>query len=178
MSTIIITARYTGGPIWEPDADSGKYSAVLVVEDKAQVAKLAAAVKEAIKTKFGDKPPAGLQNFAIRVGDDEGFASFGHNFINAKAAGKKFVGKFIRRNGSLEVVTRESGTIYSGCYVHAKVSVYAYPGDKARNIKPGVTVGLEALLFARDGERLGRIDNPEADFAGFNSEAAADDFGF
>lgn len=61
-----------------------------------------------------------------------------------------------------------------------KVSVeaYGYDGDKAKNIKPGVTLNLRAILFRKDGERLSDYIDAESEFEGFDSELNDDDLDF
>lgn len=178
---VTVTGRFIGGALFEPkeheDGGKPKYSACVVLDEgeDAKVKKLAAA---AVKNKWGNKKPGGLQNWTVREGDDEEYEqSFEKLYINPKSTREPQT--VIRRNGVMEKVELDDDILYTGCYVAVSVGVYAYDGDKKKGIKPGVTLNLRAAMFLKDGERLSDSVNAENEFDGFKSEAAAndDDFG-
>lgn len=184
MPNVVITGRFTGGALFSPkkvdEAKPPKYSALLVL-DEGEIDKLRAAVKTVITDKWAGKMPPGCQNFVERKGDDPEFLSFENYYINAKANGtdksgapSKGPGVFIRRDGALHAVTAADDIVYPGCYVAMEVSVYGQDGDKTKNIKPCITVGLEKVLFKKDGERLSNQTSPEDAFSGYTSEEKAD----
>ncbi len=72
----------------------------------------------------------------------------------------------------------DAEALYAGCYVRLSVSPYAFD-----NKMKGVGIGLNNVMFVRDGERLAGGVNPAEDFGEFESEtesefdaAEADDF--
>jgi hypothetical protein len=68
-------------------------------------------------------------------------------------------------------ITEDSGRVYAGCYVNAKVSIYCQSGEN-----PGVRASFSAVQFWRDGDAFS-ANTPSGD--GFESAAAgidADDF--
>ncbi|MEM1224577.1 MAG: ssDNA-binding protein [Planctomycetota bacterium] len=167
--SLVVKGRYIGGAIYEPKETSNgvKFNACVVLED-GEAAKVKAARDAAIKEKFGTKKPAGLQDWTVRQGDDEEYEhSYEQDFINPKAKGDKRIPILRKTNGEME----ETDDVYPGCYVHLSIDVYAYPGDKAKDIKPGVSCGLRAVMFWKDGEAIGnRFD--ESEFAESESEDA------
>ena len=174
-----IKGRYVGGAIWEPKDQEGRlrYNAVIILDDDEE-AKINDIINKAKKDKWGDKPPAGLQIFGVRQGDDPEYAaSFEKNFINPKKSpGKSNKGPvlMVRRNGVNETVNRDDDIFYAGCYVTVSVDAYGYDGDKAKNIKPGITLNLRGMLFRKDGERLGDFVSDD-EFGNEDSEFGDDD---
>lgn len=149
---VTVKGRYIGGPIYRPKEKNGKisYSACVVLEP-SEAAKVQAAIDDAIKTEFGSKRPAGLQDWGVRTGDDEEFEhSYQQKFINPKSSEDKRPTVLRRHEGDLV----ETDDIYPGAYVHVSVSAYAYPGDPKKSIKPGASLRLRALLFWKDGDPL------------------------
>lgn len=187
MATVVVKGRFIGGPLFHPkktDEDKeAKYGMTLVLDEGEEI-KLDALVTEAIQDKWNGKKPSGLQNWVNRVGDDPEFESFEHHYINPKATSTKDgspvkrPGTFIKRNGAVELIDQESGIIYPGCHVAVEVDVYAYDGDVKKSIKPGISCGLNKVLFLRDGERLSKQTSAEDAFADFESDAAEQDLGF
>ncbi len=118
---------------------------------------------------------------AIRVGNKrknkdgevyEGYAD--STYITAKAATKPKL--FDRRpknaDGTENLVTEESGIIYSGAYVNVTFDLYA-------NTKPqfkGVFAGLTGAQFVKDGDSFGGGGTAKADdFDDLGDGADADD---
>lgn len=56
--------------------------------------------------------------------------------------------------------------IYSGCYARVSLEAFAYSGQKK-----GVTFALRAVKKVADGERLGPVDDPAADFEDQSEES-------
>ncbi len=186
MSNITVTGRFTGGALFSPKqtGENGKqqYTLNLVLDDGEET-KIEEAVKAAIAEKWGGKTPSNMNNWAVRKGDDPEFASsYGKFFINAKAntvsskgVPMKRPGTFIRRGGKIEPIEAEEEIIYPGCYVAAEISVYAFDGDKAKNIKPGVTISFSKVLYRKNGERLSSQTSADDAFAGFDDSELADE---
>lgn len=181
MGNIVVKGRLVSGDkkLFEGEVnqyDKFEYGATIVL-DADSVAKLEAERDAALEETFGNKIPKNLQDWTIREGDDEEYeASFGEKFINAKKKGGKAPQVFKKVNGEKELVAQDEELIYAGCYIAAVVSVYAYKGDRDKKIQPGVSCGLEAVMFIKHGERLGRptVNTDEA-FADIESELDSDD---
>ena len=47
---------------------------------------------------------------------------------------------------------------------------------RKKGIKPGVTLNVRAVMFLKDGERLGDSVDVEEEFDGFDSDLDDDDF--
>lgn len=177
-----VTGRYIGGGLFVPRADPNnpekmRHSACIVL-DEGEPEKVEAVVKQAIADKWGGKPPAGLQVWGVREGDDPEYeASYDEKFINPKSTKAPKV--LVRTDGVYKETGIDDGTVYPGCYVAASVEAYGYDGSKKDNIKPGVSLNLRAVLFRKDGERLDDYMDADSEFGGV--EAAdptdvADDF--
>jgi hypothetical protein len=68
--------------------------------------------------------------------------------------------------------TEEDGVIYSGCFVHVSLDLYANTKPKTR----GVFAGLTGVRFARDGDAFGGGGKASADdMAGLDGGADAED---
>lgn len=166
-----ITGRYIGGGLFEPKADQNnpekkRYNACIILDDKEHK-KIDKVINVAIEEKWGKKKPAGLQIWGAREGDDEEYeASYGNKFINPKST--KAPEALTFKDGVYVKTDSDEGVIYPGCYVGVSVQAYAYDGDKKKNIKPGVSLNLRAVLFREDGEHLDDHVNAENEFAGVN----------
>jgi hypothetical protein len=184
-TNITVAGRFLGGALFTPKEtnDQGKmqYTLTLALDDGEEV-KLEKAVEAAILEKWGTKIPAGMQNWAVRKGEDPEFEhSYGKYFINAKANTVSAKGKplarpatYVRREGVIHAVEEKDGVIYAGCYVAVELSVYAYDEDKARRIKAGVSVGFNKVLFRKHGVKLTSQTSAETAFNGFDSDEEDD----
>lgn len=143
-------ARIMFPSLFEPSAfESGRetYSCLLVFESGADISELENAVKGAFNEKFPNG--AGNARHPINNGDDKvadwGEAFAGTRYVRVSTLFKPAV---VDRNRQ---PIADPAAVYSGCYVRAAVSPYAYD---ARGNK-GVALGLEAIQFVRDGEATG-----------------------
>lgn len=128
--------------------DKEKFSVCLIIPktDKAQIAKLKAAIQEKLTEKFGAKIPKKWHD-PLRDGDEdredsEAFA--GCYFMNVSTTIKPGL---VDENLE-DIVSRDE--LYSGCYGRAIINLYAF--DKEGN--KGVGVGLRHLQKLEDGEPL------------------------
>jgi hypothetical protein len=180
MAKIVVKGRYTGGALRYPKvSEEGKapqYNCVILL-DEADVAKVDAAVAEVVKDKWAGKMPPGTINYANRKGDDPDMATYEKRYLNAKSGStgkggvpKKRPGMFIKKGGEFVELDQDDETIYPGCYIAAEIDIYGYDGDKAKSIKPGITVGLNKVMFLRDGDRLTSQTTAAQAFQGFDSE--------
>ena len=175
---ITVTGRFVGGGLFEPRADANnadklRYNACVVLDD-GEAAKIEKAVEAAIREKWGNKRPAGLQNWGLREGDDPEYEfSYQNKFINPKSTSKP---KVLRReDGMLVEVSVDEHLVYAGCYGAVSVIAYAYDGDRKKGIKPGITLGLRAFMFTKHGEPLGDRLDAESEFSGIETSYDNDD---
>ena len=68
-------------------------------------------------------------------------------------------------------ITAESGKIYAGCFVNAKVSIYCQKGDN-----PGVRASFSVVQFASDGDAFSSDDRGTDDFESLETGSDADGF--
>ncbi len=169
-----VKGRFIGGGLYQAKEANGKtqFSACVVLEP-GEADKVNRAIESAIHEEFGSKPPKGLQDWGVRVGDDEEFEhSFERQFINPKASEDKKPKVLKRVEGELV----ECEDVYPGCFVHVSVNAYAYKGDSNKGIKPGASLRLRGVMFWKDGDRIGDSFK-ENEFEGFESEVDEDAFG-
>lgn len=170
-----VTGRFTGGAIFEPktikrDSGDSEECNACVALHAGEEAKVEAAIEAAIAEKWGKRPP-GLVVYGPQYGDDPEYATYEKHFINPK---KKNSGapSVLRKtsDGVYEKVTRDSGVIYPGCDVAISVDAYGFDADPKRGIKkPGVSLGLRAVMFLADGESLSSARvNAEDEFGDVN----------
>jgi len=182
---IIVSGRLSFPHLFTPtsfdDTDGKKKFQTLILiskKDKGLIkaieTAIAAATEEGKSKKWGGKVPKTLE-LPLRDGADKDNA--GEEFedafyINAKSATKPGLVKRVKGVEGLVAIDNED-ELYAGCYV--KVSVNFYPYDQ--NGKKGVAVGLNNVMFERDGERLAGRASAEDDFADFIEAggAGADD---
>jgi len=171
----VVRGRFTGGGIYQPrETDRGeKYSANVVLLDDKEAEKIRDIRQVALEEVFEGKVPKKLRDWTLRKGADEDFeASYGHLYINAKSSADKKLPVLRRVEGKLE----PTEDVYPGCYVNVSVTAFAYPGDAKKKIDPGVTLSLNAVMFWKDGERIGGGFD-ESSFDNFDSEADEESFG-
>lgn len=124
----------------------GKYSLTMLFEPGADLSKLKAAAAQAVKDKWGDKPPKMLRSPFRDQGEKE-FDGYVEGGIYINATSDKKPGLV---DAQLNDIIDETD-FYSGCYARATVRAFAY--DKAGN--KGVAFGLQNVQKLADGESLG-----------------------
>ncbi len=157
------------------EGQDAKYSICLLIpkEDKAGLAKLTAAmdeaVQEGVRSKWGGKMPKNL-HLPIRDGDveraDEAPEYEGMMFLNATSQTKPgIVDKDLN-----EILDPDE--VYSGCWGRASINFFPYDSNGNR----GVGVGLNNVQKLKDGDRLGAARaSAEDDFGdGFKDEDEED----
>ena len=165
------TVRLSYEHVWEPSSINGgeeKYSASLIIpkSDKATVNAIQKAVDAAIEeglAKFGGKKPnKAAIKLPLRDGDvereDEAYQnSF---FVNANS---RTAPQIVDR--SVQPILDRS-EVYSGCYIRASISFYAFNS----NGNKGIACGLNNIQKIRDGEPLGGHANAADDFTTVEDE--------
>jgi hypothetical protein len=165
------TVRLSYEHVWEPASINGgeeKYSASLIIpkSDKATVNAIQKAVDAAIEeglAKFGGKKPnKAAIKLPLRDGDAEREDEAYQNsfFVNANS---RTAPQIVDR--SVQPILDRS-EIYSGCYIRASISFYAFNS----NGNKGIACGLNNIQKIRDGEPLGGRTNAADDFTTVEDE--------
>lgn len=140
-----------------------KYSTALLFPKGADITVLKQACADAIKEKWGDKPPKGLR-LPFRDQGEKEFAGYeeGAVFFNCSSERRPPV-----VNRKREEITDEED-VYPGVWALVTVRAFAFSSDGKKSgpgFKPGVAFGLQAVQIIKDGERLGGgTANPEEEF--------------
>jgi hypothetical protein len=107
---------------------------------------------------MGGKAPK--KNYALKDGDEDRDETAGMMICGASNNRRPTV-----LNADNEPVAEDDdGVPYSGCYVHAIVTLYYMAKHKA------VCATLEGVRFAKDGEAFGAAPASSDDFADFDDE--------
>lgn len=173
MARKVVTPKFRVSfpQLFEPRAaaegQEPKYSITMLFDEDADLSELKESIKEAVREKWGDKPPKNLRNPIRDQGEKEydGYIK-GRPFIRASSK---------LRPGVVDAQVQpilEPSEVYPGCYARASVRAFAY--DVAGN--RGVAFGLLNVQKLADGEPLGTRTRPEDDFepAGDVKQAAAE----
>ena len=165
------TVRLSYEHVWEPASINGgeeKYSASLIIpkSDKATVNAIQKAVDAAIEeglAKFGGKKPnKAAIKLPLRDGDAEREDEAYQNsfFVNANS---RTAPQIVDR--SVQPIL-DRNEVYSGCYIRASISFYAFNS----NGNKGIACGLNNIQKIRDGEPLGGRTNAADDFTTVEDE--------
>ena len=165
------TVRLSYEHVWEPASINGgeeKYSASLIIpkSDKATVNAIQKAVDAAIEeglAKFGGKKPnKAAIKLPLRDGDAEREDEAYQNsfFVNANS---RTAPQIVDR--SVQPIL-DRNEVYSGCYIRASISFYAFNS----NGNKGIACGLNNIQKIRDGEPLGGHANAADDFTTVEDE--------
>ncbi len=147
------------------NGEEGKCGATLMLDPEKHTVSIKALnnqIAELFKEKFkGRKLPA--EKLCLRDGEDKGRPEYeGYQVLSANSKGKPFV---ISTNGTDTINNEDDCPIYAGCYVNAKVRLWAQDNNYGKR----VNAELVAIQFAADGEAL--------DGAHVSVEDAMDGFG-
>lgn len=148
------------------------HSVTFILDPKHPALEELAAAEEAVaKAKWGDKAAATLKAIraagkgVVKDGDSKAdYAGFaGNKFVSARSEQRPNV--FGKNN---EQVTQADGVVYSGCYSHGVVEVWAQDNSYGKRINAQVT----GVRFSRDGDSFGGGATPAApdDFADLSAE--------
>ena len=167
---ILKNVRISYEALWEPKGFMGdanaKYSCNVLLDkrkDAKQIAELETLIQEvydeAVKGKWGGK---GVRGFSVdnivRDGDEEREGREGYKgkvFINPKSNTQP---EMIDKSGK-PIVRHDD--LFSGCYCHISVNVYAYDVSGSK----GIALGLNNVMV---------VDNDRALYLGGRANAASD----
>lgn len=184
QTLILKDVRLFWADLFHPAADStdektgqvikGKYTATLIFDPASDAGKAAqAAFQKAAADEFGANWAKVVEAIdpkkkCIKKGDHKldkdgnvypGFE--GQLYLAAKNTVKPVVVDSYFTNGKPTPIDENSGRIYRGCYVNAKIEISAFT---SKNPAVGRMIGAKVLAvqFARDGEAFGAAQ-PTAD---------------
>lgn len=178
IGTKVVTGKVRGSyvHVFQPRLNelSGKeeFSMTLLIpkSDKDTVGQLKTAVEDAIRRKWGDKRPPGLQ-MPIHDGDGEkpnggpyGEECVDHWVLNVKSN---------RKPGVVDANVRpviDPTAFVSGDYCRVSLNAYAYD-----NKRKGVGFGLNNVQVLERGDPLGGGSSPESDFGPASNDATGGD---
>lgn len=154
------------------NGSEGKYGLKLMLdpEDHADVIQALQERSEVLRKEKCDGAKVPADKRCLRDGDDLERPEYeGHMILSASTARPPVV--FDMRNN--KVTQEEDCSIYSGCYVNAKVRLWGQNNQYGKRINGT----LIAVQFAADGEPLdGNYVPQEVAAAGFAPVEASDDF--
>lgn len=150
--------------VFEPrqNEQSGKleYSIKMIFDKNSDLTELKDIIKEAVRNKWGDKPPKNLK-LPLKdgnSGDTDKYPEDKDKYV-ANAKSVAYPPGLIDAKTKQEILDPKE--FYSGCYAKASIVAYAYD-----NVSKGVAFGLQNLLKIKDGEPLINRASAESDFAG------------
>ena len=140
------------------EEDTGKYAATFIL-DKVDHAETIEKIKGAINKLMKEELKAKISSdkVCLKDGDESGRPEYeGAYTIKASTKKRPLV---IDRDKS--PITEDDNKIYSGCYVHAIISLWAQNNQYGKRIN----AQLDGVQFAKDGEPFGEggIDADEFD---------------
>ena len=158
-SLLLKNVRIAFPKLWEPEVFAAggkpKYNATFLFEKTGDTAKtVLATIKEVLREKFGEKAAeygrTMKSNGKLCLNDGEKKAQYegfeGQYYLNANNENQPLV---IDRGR--EHLAAADGRIYPGCYVNAKVDIWA----QDNNFGKRVNATLLGVQFFADGERFG-----------------------
>lgn len=157
------------------NGEEGKCGATLMFDNKRHkktIARLETAITDLSKLKFkGRKLPS--DKLCLRDGEDKGRAEYeGYQVLTAGHRSKPLV---VAKDGATIITDEEDSPIYAGCYVNAKIRLWAQDNTYGKRIN----AELIAIQFVRDGDPLdGSYVSVEDAASGFDAveEDDEDDF--
>ena len=159
MKIMLKNVRLSFPTLWTAEQYNGKgafnFSAsFLIPKDSPQVKMLEAAAIEALNAKFPGKGAAlrkaiaGNNNRCCIVdGDSTEYAGHAdHIAVRAKTKTRPLI-----IDSNKAPLTEQDGKPYAGCYVNAQIEFFGYDSEGSK----GLSAGLVAIQFAKDGDSFG-----------------------
>lgn len=162
MSIINIKGRLSFEHIFQPDATEGSapaYSAtILLPKNDPQVEKVKAAIHSVAEAKWKAKTAKVLPQLinggktCFRDGDLTDYSNYA-DMMYLTARNKQRPSTF---DAHVNPVVEADGVIYSGCYVEARVELWAQDNTYGKR----VNAKLLGVRFIKDGDRFGSGSGP------------------
>ena len=162
MAKLNIKGRLSFEHIFQPDASEGSapaYSAsILIPKGDAQIAQIQDAIQKVADEKWKSKAAALLkglvasEKICLRDGDNKTYDGYQDMmYLSARNSIRPTV-----VDRKCAPVTEADGLIYSGCYVVARVELWAQDNKNGKRIN----AKLLGIQFVKDGERFGAGSGP------------------
>ena len=166
MADIVMTPefRVSFPAVFKPKRQKGdatsepKYGLTMLFPKGADLSKLKAAAQEAVKEKWGDKPPKSLRSPFRDQGEKE-YEGYVEGAVFVSASSKQKPGLVDRQRQDIIDETE----FYPGCYARATVTFKAYPARKAK--QDVVACHVNNIQKLRDGNPLDGRTRAQDDFA-------------
>lgn len=153
------------------NGQESKCGAQLLIDNDKQ-AKMIAALKKRIEALAKERlkgrvPPS--DKLCLRDGEDKGRAEYeGYSVLSANSKDKPFV---ISNDGRSVITDQADCTIYAGCFVNAKVRLWAQDNQFGKRIN----CELVAIQFAGDGDAFdGTYVSADEAVSGFDATGGDD----
>ena len=164
MADILMTPefRVSFPAVFKPKRQKGdatsepKYGLTMLFPKGADLSKLKAAAQEAVKEKWGDKPPKNLRSPFRDQGEKE-YEGYEEGAVFVSASSKQKPGLVDRQRQDIIDETE----FYPGCYARATLRAFAYDN----NGNKGVAFCLNNIQKLRDGNPLDGRTRAKDDFA-------------
>jgi len=142
------------------DKGRDNYSVVALFPTGCDLSKLKALASAAVKAKWGDTPPKGLENPLKDQGLKESVGYVPGAMMATLKSGQR---PGVVDENLQKII--EPRLLYPGCWCIAQVHAYAweFKNDKGAVLKRGVSFGLDNVQKVKDDEPIAgvRQDNPE-----------------
>lgn len=153
--------------------DEMKYSVSMIFPEDADLSTMKKAAATALIERWGpdkSKHPKQLRS-PFRDGNEKDDPIYqGKIFVNVSSVDPP---EIVQKVGNQAVPLTSPQEVYSGMYMRASLSAFAY--DKKGN--RGVSFGLNNVMKVRDGERLDGRTNADTDFKDFEGDDPIDQAG-
>ena len=157
VTVILTNVRLSFPQVFEPRAaqptDKPRYGASFLIDksDKKNLEAVRKAMDEVAKAYWPKGAPKKTE-YCLRDAGDKDYAGYeeGNFYVSAARAEKQGRPLVVDRNKA--PLTEADQKIYGGCYVNAKISIYAM---EHKTGGPMVNAALEVVQFVRDGEPFG-----------------------
>lgn len=163
MTAINISGRLSFEHIFVADSSNGSapaYSATVLIDksDQTQIQKIRAEIQRVATEKWKDKAPGLLKSLyateklCLRDGDNKEYDGYaGMMYVTSRNKARPIV---VDRR--CNPVTEADGLVYSGCYVNARVELWAQDNANGKRIN----AKLLGIQFVRDGDAFGAGSAP------------------
>lgn len=162
MAAFNIYGRLSFDHIFSPSASEGSEPAfsatILMPKDSPEVKKVQAELEKTAKAKWGAKGQEVLAKLVkgdkvcLHDGDTKDYSGYeGMDFVTARNPSRPSA-----YNQKCEVISKEDGIIYSGCFVNARIELWAQDNKYGRRIN----AKLLGVQFVKDGDAFASGSGP------------------
>lgn len=167
MSRTVVTPVFRGSfinvftPRKNEQSQKDEWSIKMIFDRDADLSELKKLIDEAIMEKWGTNPPKNLK-LPLKDGNLSDLDKYPEDANKYIASAKSTIAPPGVVDRQLQPIM-EAKEVYSGCYLRASVTAYAYD----HKLNKGVSFGLRNVMKWDEGEPLAGTTKPEDDFAAF-----------